>query len=208
MHVVCTQGKVTTRSPCLCVRLVRWCDMHDCSVFAGWLWSPGDGGYTSAVLIDEVAPSVEHPAVVEGHEGVSSCGGRVLSVLTVRILQRGELVLPQHLVHNKSPVGHTHAAHQHKDRQYKVWRLNAMLPCFKAEIVCLCRNLIWNIFDYQFSSIFNQKFQIFSSVCFLNVRNCCFVCIVSFKMKCLWVFGQLVVQNKQCEETDEELYCT
>lgn len=61
----------------------------------------------SAVLVDEVAPGVEHPAVVEGHEGVSGCGGRVLCVLTVRILQGGELVLPQHLIHNKRPVGHT-----------------------------------------------------------------------------------------------------
>lgn len=80
-----------------------------------------------------------------------------------------------------------------------------MLTCFKAEIVFLCKNVISNYFEYHFSSIIKQKF---SSVCYLNVRNCCFVCIVSFKMKCLWDFGQLVVKNKQCEETDEELYCT
>lgn len=61
----------------------------------------------SAVLIDKVGPGVEHPTVMEGHEGVSGCGGRVLCVLTVCVFQRGELVLPQHLVHNKCPVGHT-----------------------------------------------------------------------------------------------------
>lgn len=71
------------------------------------LLSPGYGGHASAVLVDEVAAGVEHPAVMEGHEGVSGCSGRVLPVLSVCILQRGELVLPQHLVHNKGPDGTT-----------------------------------------------------------------------------------------------------
>lgn len=75
-----------------------------CCVSAGWLRSPGYGGHVSAVFVDKVAPSVEHPAVVEGHEGVSGCGGRVLCILTVCILQRGELILTQHLVHHKCPV--------------------------------------------------------------------------------------------------------
>lgn len=70
------------------------CTMVCFSWLAGWLWSPGYGRHASAVLVDEVAPGVEHPAVVEGHEGVSGCGGGVLSVLAVRILQWGELVLP------------------------------------------------------------------------------------------------------------------
>lgn len=63
------------------VCLVAWC-----RVCAGGLRSPGYGGHASAVLVDEVAASVEHPAVMEGHEGVSGCGGCVLPVLTVRIL--------------------------------------------------------------------------------------------------------------------------
>lgn len=70
--------------------------------------SPWYGRHTSAVLVDEVTPSIEHPAVMQRHEGVSGCGGRVLSILTVCILQRGELVFPQHLVHNKGPVGRIH----------------------------------------------------------------------------------------------------
>lgn len=71
------------------------------------LWSPGYGGHTSAVLVNEMSPSVEHPAVVEGHQSVSGCGGCVLSVLSVCVLQRGELVLSEHLIHNKRPVTNT-----------------------------------------------------------------------------------------------------
>lgn len=70
--------------------------------------SPGNGGNMSAVLVDEVATSVEHPAVVQRHEGVSCCGGRVLCILAVCVFQRGELVLPQDLVHHKLPVGIHH----------------------------------------------------------------------------------------------------
>lgn len=72
-----------------------------------WLRSPGYGGHASSVFVDEVAAGVEDPAVVEGHEGLSGCGGRVLPILGVGVLQRGELVLPQHLVHNKLPGGAT-----------------------------------------------------------------------------------------------------
>lgn len=50
-----------------------------------------------------MAPGVQDPAVVQGHEGVSGCGGRVLPALGVRVLQRGELVLPQNLVHHERP---------------------------------------------------------------------------------------------------------
>lgn len=86
------------------------------------LWSPGYGGYTSAVLVNEVSPSVEHPAVVEGHEGVSGCGGCVLSVLSVCVLQRGELVLSEHLIHNKLPVRNTDIPSAH--RQTEDWHDN------------------------------------------------------------------------------------
>lgn len=72
-----------------------------------WLSSPGYGRHAPSVLVDKVAAGVEDPAVVEGHEGVSGCGGRVLPALGVGVLQRGELVLPQHLVHNKLPGGAT-----------------------------------------------------------------------------------------------------
>lgn len=82
---------------CVCAHIVHLVESHDT------LRSPGYGRDSSAVLVDEVAPRVEHPAVMEGHEGVSGCGGRVLSILSVCILQRGELVLPQHLIHDKSP---------------------------------------------------------------------------------------------------------
>lgn len=70
------------------------------------LESPGYGGHTSAILIDEVAPSIEHPAMVKGHQGVSGGGGSVLSILTICILQGGELILPQDLENNKRPVEH------------------------------------------------------------------------------------------------------
>lgn len=66
--------------------------------------SPGNGGQAAAVLVDEVAPGVEHPAVVQGHERVPGRGGVVLAVLTVCVLQRGELVFPQHLIHHKLPA--------------------------------------------------------------------------------------------------------
>lgn len=72
-----------------------------------WLQSPGYGRHTPSVFVNKVAASVEDPTVVEGHEGVSGCGGRVLSILPVSVLQRGELVLPQHLVHYKGPGENT-----------------------------------------------------------------------------------------------------
>lgn len=78
--------------------------MHECVSVQR---SPGDGRHPSAVLIDEVSAGVEHPAVVEGGEGVSSRGGRVLAILSVGVLQRRELVLAQDLVHDKLPfLGH------------------------------------------------------------------------------------------------------
>lgn len=64
------------------------CDMQNTvsSSILAVCGSPGDGRHTGTVLIDEVAPCVEHPAVVEGHEGMPGCGGRVLTVLTVCVL--------------------------------------------------------------------------------------------------------------------------
>lgn len=66
--------------------------------------SPGDGRHPSAVLVDEVPAGVEHPAVVQGSEGVSGRGGRVLAILPVGVLQRRELVFTKDLVHHKLPV--------------------------------------------------------------------------------------------------------
>lgn len=65
--------------------------------------SPGDGRHPSAVFVNEVSASVQHPAVVEGGEGVSSRGGRVLAILSVGVLQGRELVFAQDLVHDKHP---------------------------------------------------------------------------------------------------------
>ena len=66
--------------------------------------SPGNGGDARAVLVDEVPPGVQHPAVMQRHEGVPGRGGRVLTVLAVGVLQRRELVFPQHLEHHELPV--------------------------------------------------------------------------------------------------------
>lgn len=41
--------------------------------------------------------------MVQGHQGVPCRGGVVLAVLAVRVLQRRELILTQHLVHHKFP---------------------------------------------------------------------------------------------------------
>lgn len=68
------------------------------------LRSPWYGGHAPAVLIDEVAPSIQNPAVVKGHEGMSGCGRCVLSILSVSILEWGELIFPQHLIDNKFPA--------------------------------------------------------------------------------------------------------
>lgn len=97
---------------CVCAHIVHLVESHVT------LRSPGYGRYSSAVLVDEVAPSVEHPAVVEGHEGVSGCGGRVFSLLSVGILQRGELVLPEHFVHDKGPE----TKHSHKTLEKSLLR--------------------------------------------------------------------------------------
>lgn len=99
---------------CVCVYLI----------ISGWR-SPGNCRHPSAVLVDEVTASVEHPAVVEGHEGVSSRGGGVLSVLSVSILQRGELVFAQHLVYDKGPFGHIRKhVRPHSDEQSQHTRLS------------------------------------------------------------------------------------
>lgn len=78
-----------------------------CFVWRVWCCAPRYGRHACAVLVDEVAPSIEHPAMVERHQRVSGRCGRVLPILTVCVLQGWELVLPQHLVHNKCPVGCT-----------------------------------------------------------------------------------------------------
>lgn len=70
------------------------------------LWSPGYGWHTSAILVDEVASGIEDPAVVERRQSMSGCGGCVFAILAVSVLQRRKLVLPQHFVHDKCPVGY------------------------------------------------------------------------------------------------------
>lgn len=55
---------------------------------------PGDGWEARAIFIYEVSPSIEDPAVVKGHQSVPCSGWVVLPVLTVCILERGELVFP------------------------------------------------------------------------------------------------------------------
>jgi len=72
---------------------------------AGSSNSPRDGGDARAVFIHKVPPRIENPAVVQGHQGVSGCGGVVLAVLAVRVLQGRKLVLAQHLVHHELPRG-------------------------------------------------------------------------------------------------------
>lgn len=51
---------------------------------------------------------------------MSGCGGRVLPILAVSVLQRGELVLPQHLVHNKRPGGNAPGAEGERGGQARV----------------------------------------------------------------------------------------
>lgn len=58
-----------------------------------YLWSPGNSRHPSAIFVDEVSASVQDPSVMERHQCVSGSGGCVFSVLTVCVLQRGELVL-------------------------------------------------------------------------------------------------------------------
>lgn len=108
-HTARSVGIVQTPNVCLCV---------------AWLHSPGYGGHAPSIFVDKVAAGVEDPAVVEGHEGVSGCGGRVLPILAVRILQRGELVLPQHLVHNKRPGGNTRRSTRHLPAKERVLVMN------------------------------------------------------------------------------------
>lgn len=78
--------------------------------------SPGDGRHPSAVLVDEVSAGGEHPAVVEGGEGVSRRSGRVLPVLLVGILQGRELVFAQDLVHHKLPAWDTHISGSNREK--------------------------------------------------------------------------------------------
>lgn len=72
-----------------------------------------------------MSAGVEHPAVVEGGEGVSSRGGRVLAILSVGVLQRRELVFAQDLVHDKLPFFGTQAK---AGRKVKLTQ-----PCFELE---------------------------------------------------------------------------
>lgn len=54
-----------------------------------------------AIFIHKVASSIEDPAMVQRHEGMSGSGGVVFPILTVCILQRRELVFTQHFVYHK-----------------------------------------------------------------------------------------------------------
>lgn len=72
---------------------------------AGSSNSPRDGGDARAIFVHKVPSCIENPAVVQGHQGMSGCGGVVLAVLAVCILQGRKLVLTQHLVHHKFPGG-------------------------------------------------------------------------------------------------------
>ena len=67
------------------------------------VFAPGDCRDSCAVLIGEMSAGIEHPPVMEGHEGVACCGGVVLPILAVSVLQRRKLILSQHLVHHKLP---------------------------------------------------------------------------------------------------------
>lgn len=55
---------------------------------------PGNRWKAGTIFIYEVAPSIEHPAMVQGHQSVPCSRRVVLPILTVSVLQRGELVLP------------------------------------------------------------------------------------------------------------------
>lgn len=69
-----TQSVGTVHTPNVCVCVV-------------WLKSPRNGGHAPSVFVDKVAAGVEDPAVMEGHEGMSGRGGRVLPILAVSVLQ-------------------------------------------------------------------------------------------------------------------------
>ena len=53
---------------------------------------PRNGWEARAVFVYEVAPRVEDPAVMKGQQGMSRGSRIVLPVLTVRVLQRGNLI--------------------------------------------------------------------------------------------------------------------
>lgn len=65
---------------------------------------PGNGWEARAVFVDEVAAGIEDPAVMEGQQGVPRGGRIVLPVLTVRVLEGGELIFTEHFVHHKLPA--------------------------------------------------------------------------------------------------------
>lgn len=80
-----------------------------------------------------------------------------------------------------TPMGRQH---------YKVWRLNAMLTCFKAEIVFLCKNVIRNYFEYQFLINYQAK------ILFCLLLECeellfCLYCIIQNEVSLgFWTAGR------------------
>lgn len=124
-----------------------------------WLQSPGYGGHTPSVFVDKVAAGVEDPAVVEGHEGVSGCGGRVLAILAVSILQGGELVLPQHLVHNKRPGGNTQRHARDFTATERVGVMNTLGFFFYSKSMILVADLASRLMRvYCFEGLNNKHF--------------------------------------------------
>lgn len=97
--------------------------MEEALPFQGSRSSPGDGGEACAILVHEVSPCVEHPAVVQGHQGVPCRGGVVLAVLAVCILQWRELILTQNLIHHKLP-----------GEKNRTWRVGSALGASQGHI--------------------------------------------------------------------------
>lgn len=127
-----------------------------------WLQSPGYGGHTPSVFVDKVAAGVEDPAVVEGHEGMSGCGGRVLAILAVSILQGGELVLPQHLVHNKRPGGNTQRHTRDFIATERVGMMNTLGVFLSSKSMILVADLASRLMRvYCFEGLNNKHFLVF-----------------------------------------------
>jgi hypothetical protein len=64
---------------------------------------PGNCWKARAIFIYEVAPRIEDPAMMKGHQSMSCSSRVVLPILTVCILEWGKLIFPQYFIHHKLP---------------------------------------------------------------------------------------------------------